>query len=430
MIDSGPHRSAASATKIFRQSALDRLSSPEQLDRMITLTRPAGWVALLAACALTLAALAWGIVGTIPTRVDGNGIFISTGGQVLDAVGPGSGILAALEVRIDTQVRRGEVIGRLQQTDTERSHRNAREVLAERQRDLSRRQAEMARERVLKERTFLEHESALRQVLAAAEQRNRYLNRSVASYEELASRGVITRARVEDMRKESSAVEQQIGQARADLIRIQADREDLSSLQERDRAQLESQVSDAQRQVDRFAGELEQSSQIRSPVDGRVTEIKVATGSVVSLGQPLVSIETAGDGLQVIAFVPPTKGKKVQAGMAVRIEPSTVRKEEFGTLIGTVSEISEFPATAPGMRSVLQNDQLVQQFSAEGPPYSARITLQRTADAPSGYRWSSGNGPEIRLASGTLAKVQVTVRVQPPISLVIPALRRLSGISP
>ena len=31
---------------IFRQAALDRLSSPEQLDRVMRVTDPKGWIAL------------------------------------------------------------------------------------------------------------------------------------------------------------------------------------------------------------------------------------------------------------------------------------------------------------------------------------------------------------------------------------------------
>jgi len=33
---------------IFRQAALDRLSSPEQLDRLMQVTLPTGWIALVA----------------------------------------------------------------------------------------------------------------------------------------------------------------------------------------------------------------------------------------------------------------------------------------------------------------------------------------------------------------------------------------------
>ena len=61
-------------SQVFRKSALDRLSSPEQLDQMIRVTRPEGWLALVAAGACVLAALAWAFLGAIPERVHGEGV--------------------------------------------------------------------------------------------------------------------------------------------------------------------------------------------------------------------------------------------------------------------------------------------------------------------------------------------------------------------
>src|SRR6516162_4779951 len=67
---------------IFRKVALERLSSPEQLDRLITLSSPIGWAALAALAALLAAVVAWGIFGGVPTRVEGAGILVTRDGHV------------------------------------------------------------------------------------------------------------------------------------------------------------------------------------------------------------------------------------------------------------------------------------------------------------------------------------------------------------
>ena len=72
------------------------------------------------------------------------------------------------------------------------------------------------------------------------------------------------------------------------------------------------------------------------------------------------------------------------------------------------------------MAAVLHNDTLVKRFSHEGAPYAAVVRLQRDATTASGYRWSSGKGPPIRLSSGTLVRAEVTTREQPPFDLVVP----------
>jgi HlyD family secretion protein len=127
-------------------------------------------------------------------------------------------------------------------------------------------------------------------------------------------------------------------------------------------------------------------------------------------------------------YVPPDQGKKIAPGMAVRIEPATIKKEEFGTLVGHVLTISEFPISAEGMMATLQNSQLVTQFSARGSPYTARIGLVPDAASPSGYVWTSGKGPQVQLSGGTTATAEITVREQAPISLVLPLLRSQTDI--
>ncbi len=60
---------AATSDNIFRQAALERLSSPDQLDRLISLSSPLSWAALAALLVLLAAIVSWSILGTVPTRV-------------------------------------------------------------------------------------------------------------------------------------------------------------------------------------------------------------------------------------------------------------------------------------------------------------------------------------------------------------------------
>ena len=56
---------ATSAERIFRKVALERLSSPEQLDQLVPLTSPIGWAAVVAIAAILAAAIGWSIFGTL-----------------------------------------------------------------------------------------------------------------------------------------------------------------------------------------------------------------------------------------------------------------------------------------------------------------------------------------------------------------------------
>src|SRR5258708_2827090 len=103
---------ASASNRIFRQAALDRLSSPDQLDRLVTVTSPAGWIALAALAVLIGAIIAWSILGTVPTRVSGSGIIVTRGGRVFDGMAPAAGVLSAVTA-IGARVGKGDTMRRL-----------------------------------------------------------------------------------------------------------------------------------------------------------------------------------------------------------------------------------------------------------------------------------------------------------------------------
>ena len=73
-------------TQIFRQAALDRLSSPEHLDRALVVATSKVWLALVALVVMAAATVVWSLEGEVATYVQANGILLSHGGAVVDAV--------------------------------------------------------------------------------------------------------------------------------------------------------------------------------------------------------------------------------------------------------------------------------------------------------------------------------------------------------
>ena len=60
-------------SNIFRKTALDKISSPDQLDEVIVITPPSFWLAMLGAGVILLTALIWSIFGRIPVNVSATG---------------------------------------------------------------------------------------------------------------------------------------------------------------------------------------------------------------------------------------------------------------------------------------------------------------------------------------------------------------------
>lgn len=272
---------------IFRQVALERLSSPEQLDQMMRVTNPMGWATLLALGLLLLAVIVWGIFGRVATSVVGEGILLVPGG-VKDIVSPVSGQV------VDVYFDAGDVI----QAD---------------------------------------------QVVARVAERGEVVNTKVVS-----------------------------------------------------------------------------------AYAGRILEIKVDSGSLIERGTPILSLEVMDGGLrdlEVVIYVPAAEGKRVRPGMDVQISPSTVEREVYGFMLGQVISVGEFPATRQGMLRVLGSEELVQALSGAGAPIEIRAHLMLDPQTPSGYAWSSSQGPPLQIDSGTFCTAWIKIRQQRPLSFVLPAFK-------
>ncbi len=268
-------------SSIFRDAVLKKQSSPEQLDELIQITNPSGWLALTALGGLVVVALIWGILGSMPTTTTGMGVFIR-GNTINSAASPMAGEVREINVMVGEIVNKGQKVARVA------------------------------------------------------------------------------------------------------------------------------------------------SVTVTSPDRGRVMQILAETGTFVNTGEPLVSLEPLDETMGVIAYIPLIDAKKILPGMKAQVSPSTVKKEEFGSILGTVSSVAEFPSTTQSMRGVLVNDELIKTVADIEGPVEVRIDLQRDPNAPSGYRWTSSGGPPMQISSGTVGSVTVITADQMPISMILPWLKSLT----
>ena len=102
---------------LFRQEALDKLSSPEQLDTLLKVTSPIAWLALVAALILTVAAVGWSFFGQLAVQVSGPGILLPQGG-VRQVPTLTSGVVTEVLARPGQVLEDGAVVVRLQPPDT------------------------------------------------------------------------------------------------------------------------------------------------------------------------------------------------------------------------------------------------------------------------------------------------------------------------
>ncbi|WPL16488.1 multidrug efflux system protein EmrA [Thiorhodovibrio winogradskyi] len=414
--------------EIFRKSALERLSSPEQLDRLVTVVSPKNWLALLTITLLLAAVVAWGILGALPTLVKGNGILISSGGQITTIQAPAAGTLTEILVDLGQEIEAGQVLARLSQTDAMQRLRSAQGLLEERERALAQLQAQFEDELRLKRANMMLRRAALQDQIDAGAKRGDFLRERLANQESMQKRGLASRDEIETTRDELNQVDEKVAQVRTQMATIEAEELDLLATQANERRRAEEAIHDAERQIRELEASLAEATVVTASARGILAEIKVNPGARVAEGQSLFALQSGGQSLELILYIPPQDGKRVKPGMSAQISPATVKQEEFGTIKGAVDWVSDFPASMDGMRAVLGSNELAQTFAPAGPPYVARVALEQDPVSVSGYRWTSRKGANLPLSAGTLCSAEITIERRAPITLVIPLLRELSGI--
>ena len=80
------------------------------------------------------------------------------------------------------------------------------------------------------------------------------------------------------------------------------------------------------------------------------------------------------------------------------------------------------------MMQILNNEQLAEMFSKSYAPVAIHANLipaPKTDKSPSGYKWSSYNGPPLELSTGTLCSASITIERKRPIFIVMPGLKKM-----
>jgi HlyD family secretion protein len=414
-------------TGLFRKASLERLSSPEELDQVITISVSGGWAALIAILLFCAAAGVWGIVGRLPTTATGSGMIVSTGG-VLTVVARGSGIVRSIDVAVGQHVEANQVLALIAQpalADRVRGMTDDLQAMVVRhQQDLKLKSQEtairleaLARQRTNTERAIKEFQEQAR---LAAER--------IPIMEQLYAKGLVTNQQVLASREKLVELNGQVEDRAAQLKQFEAQAFELESQRATLDADAQLDVASRQRQIAAASSEQALQETVTTPYAGAVVEIKVSPGGSVGTGTPVLTIQPDADTLEVLTYVSSLQAKDIRKGLDARISPSQVKREEYGFMWGKVAFVADYPATAAAVMRNIQNDQLLQTLTGRGPVTEVRVLLDRDPSTASGFRWSSARGPSLRISPGTIVTAEIVTDRRAPISLVVPILRQTLGL--
>jgi len=431
-------------SKIFRKVALDRLSSPEQLDTLMRVITPKAWLALAPLVMLILGGAVWGWFGSLPDKILATKCVLINSIGLADVSSESAGRITDFMVKVGDRIEKGTEIARIAQPDLvdriQKAESRVYELEAQKKvvNSFASQGVVLTQQNVGQQKQVFESQiAATREQAKYAQERARLARERTTVQEELFKQGLVTNQSVLMVRQEAANARQDEVNAnlQAENLKNQIEQLKLTSL-ERDKqgrgeiANIDTQLNEARRQLDSLVEMKKLAASVISRFSGKVTEIKAGNGMLVAQGAPVITIERedlSNAGLEAVIYLPVGEGRKILPRMETQVIPSTVKREEHGFIRANIRQVSDYPASTGSMMMLMQNESLVRDLSGQTPPTEIRATLT-TADSPSGYQWSSAKGPAIKIASGTICSAEITIRRQRPLSLVIPILKSTLGL--
>jgi HlyD family secretion protein len=415
---------------VFRKVSLERLSSPEQLDQLMQVTDARGWIILAAFGIVLTTAIAWGFLGRVAHDVPCTGMLVKSGG-VFEVSAQSSGRITDLAVRVGDLVTEGQVVARMSQPELADKLLEAKAVVVELKAQHEELVAHGSKDVALQTQLLAQQRATQTQIISAAERSAKAYRETVELQAKLVAEGLLTRQTELATRHQLDTTEQQIADGQSQLAQLAVHEQELRVKREEEITASRTKIAAQERVVAVLERGIKSNAEIVSQHTGRILEITADQGSLVAAGDPIVTLDLTGrtvKELEVVLYVPSSYGKQIQVGMTAYVSPSTVKREEFGLMVGRVTYVSDYPATSRGMLRVLKNDKLLAALVGTDSPYEVHADLLVDEHTVSGYKWSSSHGPPLKIQSGTRAAAYVTVETRRPIELVIPFLREYAGL--
>jgi len=421
----------------FRKKAIERLASPEQLDQLLQVTSPATWLSFLSIAVLLVVAIAWSFFGQIPQKTNGIGILMPQGDprgfslQEISALK--AGLITELSIDEGDRIQKNQIIAQLQPTDIDDQQDGITELQTrvsnlQNEHDLLTELDTQALSLAAGQRD--REKAGLQSIITATTANLRHLRTLADDKERLTQSGAITVAESVQAASDVAATEANLNGFQHQFAQQDFSYEQLQLDTNRLQAQRDLELQRLQSQVTLLQEKLQGQSQIHSPFDGVVVQVSAAKGNDVLQGERIALIEQENNSqLRLQGYVAIFTGKDIKAGMLAQISPTTIKREEYGFLNGTVSWISDYPEDTDAILNLVEDQELVNRILQQTEiPLQIELVLTPGRGSQQ-YSWTTGAEPPQKLSVGVLSDFSIITESKRPIELVIPYIRKILGLN-
>ncbi|WP_406012200.1 HlyD family efflux transporter periplasmic adaptor subunit [Streptomyces sp. NBC_00984] len=160
---------------------------------------------------------------------------------------------------------------------------------------------------------------------------------------------------------------------------------------------------------------------VTAPWTAHVVSVRISEGEMLLPGSKVAVLErldTPGDRLEAMVYVPATHAPLLRVGMPVRLSTPVAPVSVFGTLSGTVSAVGSLPETEESLHAFLGADRDVTPFLTAGSVVAVTVRLTPDAESPTGLKWSRSS-PSFALNSQSAVSATLTVAQEHPLNWLV-----------
>jgi len=398
--------------------------NPEEMNRMLKITRPRYWISLSALALLTMITIIWGIFGSIPQRIDGLGEIISGKGlHGIIALYPGG--VEQVNFELGEKVLKGEVLLHLLQPQIKHQlvEMNAQLDILKLQDSLL--LTKNTKDYPNKMRYYSLEEERLKKELGHFQDQVTFFELKMKQQKDLWDKGLATRENFVDAKNQLSDAHNQSIQTEQMVKSNQLDQQSWDYDRIYKQEDYQGQIQILRKKITDIQDDYDRQTIIGSPVDGIIVDKSVTSGDFVNAGMRMMVVEDLENQSNHLLdlFIPFNSNAVVEPGMQVMIEPFTVNHNLYGWLMGKVVEVNHFVSNTSSIIDELNNPDLVTLIQQQGPTYRVKIALMPDPGTKSGFQWSNKMGPPYTINTGTLCRASVLVRERPPIDYIVPIFK-------
>ena len=370
----------------------------------------------------------WGVKGRLNEYVTGVGILGSGEGYHL-VISNGNGYIDFLDIKEGDTVHAGQLVGRIYDYNglDELYKINIKLKLLE---EKFCKTASLIEDlKTSKQKGFNKQVTFFTEILERLKKQSNWYSEYLSKLDTLTKRGSIpANSLIEARMKYDEILDKELDVKKQNIIsEINLKSELYDYTEELEKARLE--IDNVVLEAETLSEFVKNSSRIISDSDGIVTNINYGLGDYVKLGDviaKLAPINKNSDHLEMNAYCSYLKVKDVGIGMKVRIVPTNIKYQRDGAIIGTIIGMSELPDTPTELERHFKNEFVCNKILKEcdNLPVKVNILVSKNEDNYSGYNWTTGKGPEIKIKDNSICNVIITVKNVSPISLIFENMQK------